>query len=61
MKFLRRLLFKKEMNNFDLMGLFLITILAWNISLWFYVLLIPFIFISAVLTVHFEVVEKLES
>ena len=61
MKYIRKLLFKKKMSNFDLLCLFFITLLAFKINLFFYVLLIPFIVISAVLDIHFEVTEKLES
>jgi hypothetical protein len=61
MKFIRRFLFKRAMNNFDLIGIFLITLLAFNASFWFYLLMIPFVFVSAVLDTHFEVMEKLES
>lgn len=61
MKYIRKLLFKKQMSNFDLLGLFFITLLAFKINLFFYVLLIPFVVISAVLDIHFEVTEKLES
>lgn len=61
MKSIRRFLFKKEINNFDMIGIFLITALAFNVSFWFYLLFIPFVFLSAVLGVHFEVLEKLES
>lgn len=61
MKYISRFLFKKDINNFDLIGVVLITLLAINKSFWFYLLVIPFVILSAVLTTHFEVTEKLES
>jgi hypothetical protein len=61
MKYLYRFLFKKDITNFDLIGVVAITFLAINKSLWFYLLVIPFVILSAVLTTHFEVIEKLES
>jgi len=61
MKYLYRFLFKKDITNFDLIGVVAITFLAINKSLWFYLLVIPFVILSAVLTTHFEVIEKRES
>ena len=61
MKFISKFLFKRDITNFDLIGVVLITLLAVNKSFWFYLLVIPFVILSAVLTVHFDVVEKLES
>jgi len=61
MKYLYKFLFKRELNNFDLIGILWITYLAFSSSLWFYLLIIPLIFVSVLLTTHFEVKEKLDS
>lgn len=61
MKYLYRFLFKKDITNFDLIGVVAITFFAINKSLFFYLLIIPFVFISVILTTHFEVTEKLNS
>jgi len=61
MKYLYRFLFKKDITNFDLIGVVAITFLAINKSFLFYLLIIPFVFISVILTTHFEVTEKLNS
>lgn len=61
MRYIYRFLFKKEITNFDLIGVVLITLLALNKGLWFYILIIPFALMSVVLTTHFEVTEKLNS
>ena len=61
MKYLYRFLFKKDITNFDLIGVVVITFLAINKSLWFYILIIPFVILSVILTTHFEVTEKLNN
>jgi hypothetical protein len=61
MKYLYRFLFKKDITNFDLIGVVAITFLAINKSLWFYILIIPFVVLSVILTTHFEVTEKLNN
>ncbi len=61
MKYLYQFLFKKDITNFDLIGVVAITFLAINKSLWFYILIIPFVVLSVILTTHFEVTEKLNN
>jgi hypothetical protein len=60
MKFMK-FFFEKELTLFDFVCITLISNFAMKYSLWIFLLVIPSILVSVILTTHFQVKEKLES